>query len=165
VSALELEINGRARVLDVHEDMLLLDLLRDEVGLTSVREGCGVGACGSCTVLLDGKPISSCLVYAVRCLGRAIETVEGRREDDLDPVQRAFLECGALQCGYCTPGFVLTVRALLAENPAPSDDEIREYLAGNICRCGAYLEILAAVRRAAQSMSGQRGPSRSSSSD
>jgi aerobic carbon-monoxide dehydrogenase small subunit len=148
VSGLELEINGRVRLLDVPEDMLLLDLLRDEVGLTSVREGCGVGACGSCTVLLDGKPISSCLVYAVRCLGRAIETVEARREDDLDRVQQAFLECSALQCGYCTPGFILTVRALLAENPSPSDEETREYLAGNICRCGAYLEILAAVQRA-----------------
>jgi aerobic-type carbon monoxide dehydrogenase small subunit (CoxS/CutS family) len=130
--------------------MLLLDLLRDEVGLTSVREGCGVGACGSCTVLLDGKPISSCLVYVGRCLGRAIETVEARREDDLDRVQQAFLECGALQCGYCTPGFILTVRALLVETPSPSDEEIRDYLAGNICRCGAYLEILAAVQRASR---------------
>jgi carbon-monoxide dehydrogenase small subunit len=150
VSALELEINGRVRLLDVPEDMLLLDLLRDEVGLTSVREGCGVGACGSCTVLLDGKPISSCLVYVGRCLGRAIETVEARREDDLDRVQQTFLECGALQCGYCTPGFILTVRALLVENPSPSDEEIRDYLAGNICRCGAYLEILAAVQRASR---------------
>ena len=149
MSPLELQINGQARTFDVPEDSVLLDVLREEAGLTSVREGCGVGACGACTVLLDGKPVSSCLVYVVRCVGRAIETVEARREDDLDAVQRAFLECGALQCGYCTPGFVLASRALLAENPSPSEEEIRENLAGNICRCGCYLEIQAAVQRAA----------------
>jgi aerobic-type carbon monoxide dehydrogenase small subunit (CoxS/CutS family) len=151
---LELQINGRVRRFDLPEDTLLLDLLREAANLTSVREGCGVGACGACTVLLDGKPVSSCLVYAGRCTGRPIETVEARREDDLDAVQRAFLECGALQCGYCTPGFILTVRALLAENPAPTDNEIKEYLSGNLCRCGAYLQILAAVRQAAAELRG-----------
>jgi aerobic-type carbon monoxide dehydrogenase small subunit (CoxS/CutS family) len=149
VSGLDFQVNGQPRSFSVAEDTLLLDLLRDEAGLTSVREGCGVGACGACTVLLDGKPVSSCLLYAFRCVGRAVETVEARREDDLDPVQRAFLESGALQCGYCTPGLVLTVRALLAENPSPSDSEASEYLAGNLCRCGAYVEILSAVQRAA----------------
>jgi carbon-monoxide dehydrogenase small subunit len=149
MSALDFRLNGESRVFSVPEDTLLLDLLRDEAGLTSVREGCGVGACGSCTVLLDGKPVSSCLLYAFRCVGRSVETLEARRGDDLDAVQRAFLECGALQCGYCTPGFVLSVRALLAENPSPSDAEAREYLAGNLCRCGAYVEIVAAVQRAA----------------
>jgi aerobic-type carbon monoxide dehydrogenase small subunit (CoxS/CutS family) len=151
---LELQINGQTRRFDIPEDTVLLDLLRDEAGLTSVREGCAVGACGACTVLLDGKPVSSCLLYAGRCVGKNIETVEARREDDLDPVQRAFLECGALQCGYCTPAFVLSVRALLAENASPSDEEIREYLSGNLCRCGAYLEILAAVHRAASYLRG-----------
>ena len=147
---LELRINGQARSFDVGEDTLLLDLLRDEAGLTSVREGCAVGACGACTVLLDGQPVSSCLVYAFRCVGRSIETVESRPIDDLDAVQRAFLESGALQCGYCTPGFVLSARALLAENPAPTADEIREYLAGNLCRCGAYANIVAAIAEVAQ---------------
>ena len=151
---LELQINGRSHRFDLPEDTVLLDLLRDQAGLTSVREGCAVGACGACTVLLDGKPVSSCLVYAPRCVGKNIDTVEARREDDLDAVQRAFLECGALQCGYCTPALVLTVRALLAENPSPSDDEIRDYLSGNLCRCGAYLEIIEAVRRAAAELQG-----------
>jgi carbon-monoxide dehydrogenase small subunit len=105
-------------------------------------------------VLLDGKPVSSCLLFVVRCEGKRIETLEACG-DSLDPVQAAFLECGALQCGYCTPGFVLSVRALLAENPAPSRDEIREYLAGNLCRCGAYLEIIAAVQRASAPTSGR----------
>ena len=152
--SVELRINGRLLSIDVTEDALLLDVLRDEAGLTSVRNGCGVGNCGACTVLVDGKPVSSCLVYAGRCVGRSIETVEARSEEDLDPVQQAFLECGALQCGYCTPGLVLTVRALLAESPDPSDEQAREYLAGNLCRCGAYLEILAAVRLAAGRMGG-----------
>ena len=155
---LELRINGRHRAFDRPEDTLLLDLLRDEAGLTSVREGCAVGACGACTVLLDGQPVSSCLIYAFRCVGRSVETVESRPIDDLDAVQRAFLASGALQCGYCTPGFVLSARALLAENPAPTTDEIREYLAGNLCRCGAYLEILAAVQRAAADLRGEAPP-------
>ena len=155
---LELRINGQARSFDVAEDTLLLDLLRDEAGLTSVREGCAVGACGACTVLLDGQPVSSCLIYAFRCVGRSVETVESRPIDDLDAVQRAFLASGALQCGYCTPGIVLSARALLAENPAPTTDEIREYLAGNLCRCGAYLEILAAVQRAAAELRGEAPP-------
>src|SRR5919197_865102 len=113
-------VNRRQHSFACEDDARLLDLLRDEVGLASVREGCGVGACGACTVLLDGKPVSSCLVYAARCEGRQVETLEATG-DQLDAVQEAFLACGALQYGYCTPGFVLSVRALLAENPAPSD--------------------------------------------
>jgi aerobic-type carbon monoxide dehydrogenase small subunit (CoxS/CutS family) len=151
--AVSFYVNQRQHTLACEDDARLLDLLRDELGLHSVREGCSVGACGACTVLLDGKPVSSCLVYAARCEGARIETVEALGDGDLDPVQAAFVECGALQCGYCTPGFVLSVRALLAENPAPSDDEVRDYLAGNLCRCGAYLEILQAVRLAARGRS------------
>ena len=145
---LSFSVNQRQHTFACEDDARLLDLLRDDLRLSSVREGCSVGACGACTVLLDGRPVSSCLVYAGRCQDAHIETVEGLGDGELDPVQAAFVECGALQCGYCTPGFVLSVRALLAENPSPTDDEVREYLAGNLCRCGAYLEILEAVRRA-----------------
>jgi aerobic-type carbon monoxide dehydrogenase small subunit (CoxS/CutS family) len=140
-----LHVNGELLELACEDDARLLDVLREHVGVSSVREGCGVGACGACTVLLDGKPVSSCLVFVARCEGKHIETLEAHG-DALDRVQQAFLECGALQCGYCTPGFVLSVRALLAENAAPSLEEIREYLAGNLCRCGAYPEIIAAVQ-------------------
>jgi aerobic-type carbon monoxide dehydrogenase small subunit (CoxS/CutS family) len=147
------EVNGRKRTFSCEDDARLLDLLRDELGLGSVREGCSVGACGACTVLLDGRPVSSCLVYAARCEGARVQTVEALGNGELDPVQAAFLDTGALQCGYCTPGFVLSVHALLTENASPSDDEIRDYLAGNLCRCGAYLEILEAVRQAARGRS------------
>ena len=114
-----------------------------------VRESCGVGACGSCTVLLDGQPVSSCLLLGARAGGREIVTLEGLGDErSLDPIQEAFVAERALQCGYCTPGFVLSVKALLAANPDPSDDEIREYLAGNLCRCAGYTEIFRAVRAA-----------------
>jgi aerobic-type carbon monoxide dehydrogenase small subunit (CoxS/CutS family) len=116
-----------------------------------VREGCGVGACGTCTVLLDGKPVSSCFVLAVRMAGREIVTLEGLSKDDkLDAIQEAFINERALQCAYCTPGFVLSVKALLAENPTASDDEIKDYLSGNLCRCAGYADILRAVRAAQQ---------------
>jgi aerobic-type carbon monoxide dehydrogenase small subunit (CoxS/CutS family) len=154
---ISLTVNGRQHVSTCSEDARLLDVLRNELGLGSVREACGVGACGSCTVLLDRKPVSSCLVFAFRCENQRIETIEAW-DNDLSAVQQAFLDCGALQCGYCTPGFVLSTTALLAENPSPSDDEIREYLAGNLCRCGAYLEIMAAVRQASQATATDSGP-------
>ena len=149
---MDLNVNGRRRSVQVAGDSRLLDVLRDELGLPSVREGCGVGACGTCTVLLDGQPVSSCLVYAFRCEGRQVETVEAGG-DELDPVQQAIVDRGGLQCGYCTPGFVLSIRALLHENPHPTDVEIHEYLAGNLCRCGAYPEIVAAVHQAAERLS------------
>src|SRR5262249_23499205 len=121
------EVNGELVEFSCDPDTRLLDALREHAGLSSVREGCSVGACGACTVLIDGNPVSSCLVYLARCEGKHVETIEARG-DELDAVQQAFLEYGALQCGYCTPGFVLSTRALLAENPSPSDEEIREYL-------------------------------------
>ena len=152
--ALTLTVNGRAVRVAGPDDARLLDVLREELGLASVREACSVGACGSCTVLLDGQPVSSCLVFAARCEGKSIQTVEGLGEE-LTPVQQAFLDAGALQCGYCTPGFVLSVTALLDENPAPATEDIKEYLAGNICRCGAYPEILAAVHQAAAALRAQ----------
>lgn len=141
-----LTVNGQARSPVVEDRHVLLDVLRDELRLFSVREGCSVGICGACTVLLDGAPVSSCLLLATRLDGRTITTVEGLgSEQALHPVQRAFLEAGALQCGYCTPGLVLSVTALLGEDPDPSPQTVRQYLSGNLCRCGAYPDILRAV--------------------
>jgi aerobic-type carbon monoxide dehydrogenase small subunit (CoxS/CutS family) len=148
---ISLTVNGRAMALEVAERELLLDALRDRLGLLGARESCGVGQCGACTVLIDGRPLSSCLLLAALQDGKQIETVEGLSVNgELHPIQAAFLEREALQCGYCTPGFVLSVKALLSENPAPSESEIREYLAGNLCRCGAYPEIFAATLDAAK---------------
>jgi len=127
----------------------LLDVLRDDLGLMGTKEGCGVGMCGACTVLVDGKPHSSCLMLAQQVVGVEVLTIEGLGSaEKLHPVQQAFLEHGAFQCAYCTPGFVLTTVALLEENPSPNDEEIREYLSGNLCRCGSYQNILQAVRAA-----------------
>jgi aerobic-type carbon monoxide dehydrogenase small subunit (CoxS/CutS family) len=146
-----LRVNGREQKIEIEEADTLLELLRDHLKLWSVRESCGVGACGSCTVLMDGKPVSSCFLLAARVAGKEITTLEGLTKDDkLDAIQEAFVAERALQCAYCTPGFVLAVKALLAESPNPSDDEIREYLSGNLCRCGGYADILRAVRRAQQ---------------
>jgi len=140
----------------------LLDVLREDLNLVGTKEGCGVGMCGACTVLVDGKPFSSCHLLAEQVAGKEITTVEGLSalsptplptlgegqgvRENLHPVQQAFLEHGAFQCAYCTPGFVLTTIALLNENPSPTDDEIREYLSGNLCRCGSYQNILQAVK-------------------
>lgn len=130
----------------------LLEFLRDEVELGSVREGCGIGMCGTCTVLLDGRAVSSCLVLVGQAAGREVTTVEGLASErgELHPVQVAYLEAHAFQCAYCTPGFVLSTVALLKENPQPTDQAIRSYLGGNLCRCGSYLNILEAVRFAAR---------------
>jgi aerobic carbon-monoxide dehydrogenase small subunit len=147
--AITLRVNGRSERLDIEDADTLLEVLRDQLKLWSVREGCGVGACGTCTVLLDGKPVSSCFLLASRVEGRDIVTVEGLGTGGrLDPIQEAFIEQRALQCGYCTPGFILSVKALLEENPSPSDEEVREFLCGNLCRCAGYADILRAVRAA-----------------
>ena len=147
--AVSLRVNGREEQLQIEDADTLLEVLRDRLRLWSVREGCGVGACGTCTVLLDGRPTSSCLLLAARVEGRQIVTVEGLSQDStLDPIQQAFVEQRAPQCGYCTPGFILSVKALLDENPKPTDKEVREYLAGNLCRCGAYPDIMRSVRAA-----------------
>ncbi len=147
--AVSLRVNGREEQLQIEDADTLLEVLRDRLRLLSVREGCGVGACGTCTVLLDGRPASSCLLLAARVEGRQIVTVEGLSQDStLDPIQQAFVEQRAPQCGYCTPGFILSVKALLDENPKPTDEEVREYLAGNLCRCGGYPDIMRSVRAA-----------------
>jgi carbon-monoxide dehydrogenase small subunit len=146
-----LRINNRSETFAVNDADTLLDVLRDRFKLWSVREGCGVGACGTCTVLLDGRPISSCFMLAVRADGRDIVTLEGLSEGEkLHPIQEAFVSQRALQCAYCTPGFVLSVKALLDEIPDPSDEQVREYLSGNLCRCAGYADILRAVRVAQQ---------------
>ncbi|MDP6559138.1 MAG: (2Fe-2S)-binding protein [Candidatus Binatia bacterium] len=142
-----LRINGREEKLEAEDGDTLLEVLRSRLQLWSVREGCGVGACGTCTVLIDGRPLSSCLLLAIRVEGKEITTVEGLAGNgELDPIQKAFMEQRGVQCGYCTPGFILAVKALLSENPDPTDDEAREYLAGNLCRCGGYTDILRSVR-------------------
>lgn len=148
---ISLLLNGREEKLQIDDADTLLEVLRDGFKLWSVREGCGVGACGTCTVLLDGSPVSSCFLLAARAAGHEILTLEGlSRDGTLHPIQEAFVRERALQCAYCTPGFVLSVKALLEENPDPTDEEIKDYLAGNLCRCAGYADILRAVRAAQQ---------------
>lgn len=129
----------------------LLEVLRDDLRLIGIKEGCGVGMCGACTVLVDGRPISGCLTLAEQVIGKEIVTIEGLEKDgQLHPVQQAFIDEGAFQCAYCTPGFILSTVALLNEYPNPSEEEIREYLSGNLCRCGSYQNIVSAVKSASR---------------
>jgi len=152
---IEITINGRRRRFDVEPNKLLLNLVRDELYLTGTKYGCGIGECGACTVHLDGEAVLACMVLAVDADGHRVDTIEGVADGEtLDPVQEAFIEEGAIQCGFCTPGFIMTTKALLAENPNPSETEIREYLKGNYCRCTGYVNIVRAVQSAAQKMSG-----------
>ena len=147
-----LQVNGRRLALSVEPRTSLLDTLREQAGLTGTKKGCDRGSCGACTVHLDGRRVVSCLTLAVRCQGRAIATVEGLASDgDLHPVQAAFLDHDALQCGYCTPGQIMSAAALIEEGHAGSADEIREWMSGNLCRCGAYPNIVAAIQTAARS--------------
>jgi 3-oxoadipate enol-lactonase len=146
MSRVELKVNGADLVADVADDALLLDVLREEAGCLSVREGCGVGVCGACTAIVDGRPVSTCLEFAARHTGSDVLTVEGLPPGD--HVQEAFVRAGAMQCGYCTPGFVLMVHDLLRTSPDPTDAQIEAHLASNTCRCGAYPELAEAVRLA-----------------
>lgn len=141
---ISLTLNGEPSELDVSADEMLLEALR-RTGLRSVRATCGIGVCGACTVMVDGEPISGCLFLAAQAEGREVTTVEGLGGED--PVQRAFEEAHAFQCGWCTPGMILTVKALLAEEPEPDEQRIAAALGGNLCRCGCYVEIAEAVRR------------------
>ena len=145
-----LAVNDTAHEVEVPAYRTLLDCLRNDLGLTGSKEGCGVGVCGACTVLLDGKMISSCIALAVFADGREVTTIEGLAEDErLHPVQQAFMDAGGFQCGICTPGQVVAARALLDTIPHPGDAEIREWMLGNLCRCTGYYKILESVRGAA----------------
>lgn len=156
---LELQVNGRVYETAAHPSERLLDVLREHLGLTGAKEGCGTGQCGACTVLLDGRPVTSCLVLAGDAVGREITTIEGlAAPGQLHPLQQAFLDHGAVQCGFCTPAMVLTAKALLDENPRPPPEEIARALAGNLCRCTGYRKIVEAIQAAAAGGSqGQRG--------
>jgi aerobic-type carbon monoxide dehydrogenase small subunit (CoxS/CutS family) len=153
-------VNGQERHLTVESHRTLLELLRDELKLFGARESCGMSLCGACTVLVDGVPVSSCSYLAARADGHTIVTIEGLGSPDaLHPVQRAFLERGGFQCSYCTPGMILMTACLLEENPDPTLDEIKEYLAGNLCRCASYREILDSVLAAVQARRTPAAPS------
>ena len=148
---IRLRVNGTAHDVEVPTYRTLLDCLRNDLGLTGSKEGCGVGVCGACTVLLDGKMISSCIALAVFADGREVTTVEGLAEDErLHPVQQAFMDAGGFQCGICTPGQVVAAKALLDAIPRPSDAEIREWMLGNLCRCTGYYKIVESIQAAAQ---------------
>jgi carbon-monoxide dehydrogenase small subunit len=153
--AIRLNINGRDYDGTVEPRMLLCDFIRDDLGLTGTHVGCEHGVCGACTVLWDGEPVRSCLVFAVQAEGAGLRTVEGMApsESELHPIQEAFTERHGLQCGFCTPGMLLTVEALLRENPHPSEQEIREGISGNLCRCTGYHNIVLAVQLAAEKLS------------
>jgi carbon-monoxide dehydrogenase small subunit len=154
---LTLTVNGETRDVIVAAHKTLLEVLREDLNLTGTKHGCELGECGTCTVLVDGLPVLSCLVLPVELQGREIKTVEGMAENGrLHPLQQAFAELGAAQCGYCTPGILLTAEALLDETPTPTRDEVREALAGNLCRCTGYTKILEAVELAALRMHGAR---------
>ena len=149
---IRLRVNGAVYDVQVPARRLLSDALRHDIGLTGTHVGCEHGVCGACTVLLDGDPVRACLVLAVSVEGQDITTVEGLAEPDgrLGPVQQAFRDCHGLQCGFCTPGFLTTITAGLRENPSPTEDEARDMIAGNLCRCTGYQNIVAAVCRAAE---------------
>ena len=153
---IKLVIDKKVYELTVDLHRTLLQVLRDELNLTGTKYGCGEGECGACTVLVDGKPILSCLTLAVTMDGRDITTIEGLADDGLHPLQETFISHGAIQCGYCTPGMILTAKALLDENPEPSEEDVKEYLKGNLCRCTGYIKITEAVLAAAKLMSGER---------
>jgi xanthine dehydrogenase YagT iron-sulfur-binding subunit len=147
--AMTMRVNGAVQQLEMDTRVTLLDALRDHLGLTGTNKGCDQGTCGACTVLVDGKRVLSCLTLAAQCEGREVLTIEGLSADGHHPLQEAFIRHDAFQCGYCTPGQILSAVALLAEGRAGSDEDIREFMSGNICRCGAYPNIVAAIREVA----------------
>lgn len=150
---IRLIVNEQEYELLVEPSKTLLDVLRDDLGLTGTKRGCDSGDCGTCTVLLEGMPILSCMTLACEVEGREIQTIEGiAKGGELHPVQKAFVECGAIQCGFCTPGMVLSAVALLNSNPTPTTDEIKKAISGNLCRCTGYIKIIEAIQQAASSL-------------
>ncbi len=148
---LEFTVNGQKYKLEIEPEARLLDILRNQLGLTGVKEGCSEGECGACTVLMDKEAVNSCLVLACQARGKEILTVEGLAHNrELDQLQKSFIENGAIQCGYCTPGMLMSAKALLMHNPSPTEEEIRNALAGNLCRCTGYINIIKAVQEAAK---------------
>jgi carbon-monoxide dehydrogenase small subunit len=150
---INLTINGMEHEISVSPNLTLLDLLRYDLGLTGTKKGCEVGDCGSCTVILDGKPVSSCLVLAVQANGKDILTIEGMEtEEDLHPIQQSFIDHGAIQCGFCTPGMILSGKALLDQNANPDESDIRMAISGNLCRCTGYQKIVEAIKDASKNV-------------
>jgi len=148
-------VNGEAHEVQVDPGDLLLDVLRDRLGFMGAKKGCGTGDCGACTVIVDGRVVTACLVLAVAACGRSIDTIEGLAEGEvLHPLQRSFIDHGAVQCGYCTPGLLMSAKALLEENPDPTEEEIRAGIAGNLCRCTGYVKIVDAIKAASETMRG-----------
>ena len=152
---ISLTLNGKTRTAEVEADTRLIDMLRNSFRLTGVKEGCGAGECGACTVLLDDEAVCSCVVPAVQSDGHSVTTIEGLEENgELDALQQAFIDCDAVQCGFCTPGMIMSAKALLLKNPPPNRDEIKRALAGNVCRCTGYIPIVNAVSEAAERLGG-----------
>lgn len=150
---IELTVNGTPRSVEITPSMRLLDMLRNVLGLTSVKEGCSEGECGACTVLLDGKAVTSCTVLAVQARGKSVVTIEGLSSDGaLHPIQQAFVDHDAIQCGFCTPGMIMSAYALLKHTPSPTREEIQRGIEGNLCRCTGYLPIIDAIEDAARRM-------------
>lgn len=150
---IKVTVNGILYELSVQPWETLLDVIREHLGLTGTKEGCGLGECGACTIIMDGKTVNSCLVLAVEADNRVITTIEGLANgDELHPIQEAFVNCGGLQCGFCTPGMIMSTKALLEEKPNPSEEEIRKGIAGNFCRCTGYTKIIESVKVAAKNM-------------
>lgn len=153
---INLTVNGKQHQVTVTPSKTLLEVIREDLGLTGTKEGCGLGECGACTVIMDHKTVNSCLVLAAEADGKTITTIEGLASgDQLHPIQQAFADNGGFQCGFCTPGMILSAKVLLDENPDPDDEEIKKGIAGNFCRCTGYTKIFASIKAAARTMGGK----------